>query len=87
MAPHRTPEIDGRRLISGGDRDYEIAAEIHTRIGEPLLYARVWLQRKQRFVLYVIEAQGRIRDRATGTYDQAKARVLMRCGAVGRGLR
>lgn len=30
---------------------------------------------KQRFVLYVIDAQGRVRDRATGSYDRAKARA------------
>ena len=74
--PATHTQIDGRRLVSGGDRDYEIAAEIHTRGGEQLLYVRVWLQRKQRFVLYVIDAQGAIRDRATGTYDQAKARAV-----------
>jgi hypothetical protein len=74
--PASHTQIDGRRLVSGGDRDYEIAAEIHTRGGEQLLYVRVWLQAKQRFVLYVIDAQGRIRDRATGTYDQAKARAV-----------
>jgi len=67
--------IEGRRLVSGGDRDYEIAGEIHTRRGEQLLYVRVWLQLRQRFVLYVIDGEGRIRDRATGTYEQAKARV------------
>jgi hypothetical protein len=73
--PASHTHIDGRRLVSGGDRDYEIAAEIHTRAGESLLYLRVWIQAKQRFVLYIIDPQGRIRDRATGTYDQAKARV------------
>lgn len=74
--PASHTRIDGRRLVSGGDQDYEIAAEVHARAGEQLLYVRVWLQRKQRFVLYVIDAQGAIRDRATGTYDQAKARAV-----------
>jgi hypothetical protein len=73
--PATHAHIDGRRLVSGGDRHYEIAAEIHTRAGEQLLYVRVRLQAKQRFVLYIIDAQGRIRDRATGTYEQAKARA------------
>jgi hypothetical protein len=74
--PSSHTQIDGRRLVSGGDRDYEIAAEVHTRGCEQLLYVRVWLQRKQRFVLYVIDTEGKIRDRATGTYDQAKARAV-----------
>ena len=74
--PASHTQVDGRRLVSGLDRLYEIAAEIHTRDDEPLLYVRVWLQRKQRFVLYVIDAQGRIRDRSTGTYEQAKARAV-----------
>ncbi len=74
--PATHTQIDGRRLVSGGDRDYETAAEIHTRGGEQLLYVRVWLQRKQRFVLYVLDAKGAIRDRATGTYEQAKARAV-----------
>ncbi len=76
VGPASQTQVDGRRLVSGGDRHYEIAAEVHTRGGASLLYIRVWLQLKQRFVLYVIDADGRIRDRATGTYDQAKARVV-----------
>ena len=68
--------VEGRRLVSGGDRDWEIAAEIHTVGDEQYLYVRVWLHRKQRFVLYVIDRAGKIADRATGDYTQAKQRVV-----------
>lgn len=68
--------VDGRRLVSGGDRDWELAGEIHTVDGEQLLYLRVWLHARQRFLLYVIDRNGAIRDRATGDYEQAKQRAL-----------
>jgi len=60
----------------GGDRDWEIAAEIHTIADERLLYLRVWLHARQRFVLYVVDREGVIRDRATSDYTQAKQRAL-----------
>jgi hypothetical protein len=69
-------QVDGRRLVSGGDRDWEIAAEIHRIADEQLLYLRVCVQARQRFVLYVIDRGGTIRDRATGDYTQAKQRAL-----------
>jgi hypothetical protein len=69
-------QVDGRRLVSGGDRDWEIAAEIHSVADEQLLYLRVWIQARQRFVLYAVDRSGVIRDRATGDYAQAKQRVV-----------
>jgi hypothetical protein len=68
--------VDGRRLVSGGDRDWEIAGEIRTVADEELLYLRIWVQARQRFVLYVIDRIGAIRDRSTGDYSQAKQRAL-----------
>ncbi|MGB2711294.1 MAG: hypothetical protein WBC33_07240, partial [Conexibacter sp.] len=65
-------QVEGRRLVSGGDRDWELAAEVHTIADEPLLYLRVWIQARQRFVLYAIDRCGAICDRATGDYQQAK---------------
>jgi hypothetical protein len=59
-----------------GDRDWEIAGEIHTIADEELLYLRIWVQARQRFVLYVIDRHGAILDRSTGDYSQAKQRAL-----------
>lgn len=47
--------VDGRRLVSGGDGEYEIAAEVHGINGEDLLLVRVWLHVKQRFTVYAID--------------------------------
>src|SRR4051794_25604423 len=69
-------QVEGRRLVSGGDKDWEVAAEIHNVADERLLYLRIWVQARQRFVLYVIDCDGAIRDRATGDYKQAKQRAL-----------
>jgi hypothetical protein len=69
-------EPDGRRIVTSGNRNFELGAEIHSVADEELLYLRIWLQRRQRFVLYVIDREGVILDRATGDYAQAKQRVL-----------
>jgi hypothetical protein len=69
-------QVDGSRLVSGGDRDWEMAAEIHTVADDELLFLRVWVHARQRFVLYVIDRHGVVRDRATGDYGQAKQRAL-----------
>ncbi len=74
--PTKHIQVEGRRLVSGGDRDWEIAAEIHNVAEERLLYLRVWVQLRQRFVLYVLDRGGVILDRATGDYKQAKQRAL-----------
>ena len=51
---------EGRRLVSGGDRDFEIAAEVRTIEDEDYLFLRVWLQTIQKFRVTVLSAEGSI---------------------------
>jgi hypothetical protein len=51
---------EGRRLVSGGDRDFEVAGEVHTIEGEDYLFLRVWLQVAQKFRVVVLDANGAI---------------------------
>jgi hypothetical protein len=61
--------------VTSSNHDVQLRAEIHWVAEEELLYLQIWLERRQRFVLYVIDAEGIIRDPATGDYAQAKQRA------------
>lgn len=66
------PKPEGRRLVSGGDRDWEIAAELERIDDEEILFVRVWLQQKQAFTVYAIDEARIVRAHAAAaTYAKA----------------
>ena len=71
------PRIEGRRLVSGGDRDWEIAAEVREVVDDELLFVRVWLQALQRVTVYAIDVERRVCGHATAdTYRKASDAIV-----------
>lgn len=75
--PSRDGEVhlalpEGRRLVAGGDKDYEIAAEVRTIGEEDYLFLRVWLQAVQKFRVAVLSPDGAIESTVVKrTYREA----------------
>jgi hypothetical protein len=63
---------EGRRLVSGGNKDFEIAAEVRTIDDEDYLFQRVWLQQIQKFRVTVLSREGSIESTVVKpTYREA----------------
>jgi len=63
---------EGRRLVSAGDPDWEIAAEIRFVGNEEIMFIRIWLQAKQGFSVYAIDTRGVVRGHTVAaTYKRA----------------
>lgn len=83
MAEHMKP--DGRRLVSGGDPDFEVAGEIRdfqVKLDETTYRSmrcaviRVWCQKRQRFVTHVISPYAKvIAESSKPTYKEALSDV------------
>ncbi len=78
MAEHMRPQ--GRRLVSGGDPEFEIAAEVRTfciredgwEREATCVVARVWCQKVQKFVVLATTTSGHLIGHVrAGTYKQA----------------
>lgn len=68
--------VDGRRLVSGGDADWEIAAEIHNLDGEEILLLRIWLQRSQAVAVWALDGDLVVRGHdVAGTYKRALSEI------------
>lgn len=72
-APVSHPTIEGRRLVSGGDAAWELAGEVRLVDEEEILFVRVWVQAKQEFTVYAVDADRLVRGRDTAATN-GKAR-------------
>jgi hypothetical protein len=71
------PRVDGRRLVSGGDPDWELAAEIEHLGQEEIIFVRFWLQATQEMDVYALDAAGVVRGHdLASTYRKAHDSIV-----------